>query len=196
MKVTICATVLSAWCREDRGDLPCYSSSQDSSASRRGSHQCRCRTHTGSRCRPIPLHTGGRIFSQIASEQAFTVSTEKEQLKSSKAVIKASHPTLDCAVLVDDAFGVGVARVGQAVPTGPLRLTAPPLVPNIASPTGSTPERALTARQKHTRVREKGERQVDGSAQVLPHSRGCSCRQSSPRILHRWFHTHRCLHTP
>lgn len=92
MKAIICATVLSAWCRDDRGDSPCYSSSQDSSASHRGIHQCRCRTHTGSRCRPIPLHTGGRIYSQITSELAFTVSTKKEQLKSSKAVIKNFTP--------------------------------------------------------------------------------------------------------
>lgn len=104
------------------------------------------------------------------------------------------HPTLDRAVPVDDAFSVGVAGVGEAVPTGPLRLTAPPLIPNIAALTGSTPERALGA-QEHTRFRERTPVMLLHTPRAA-HSRGCSCRQSSPRIRRRRFYTRQRLGTP
>lgn len=62
---------------------------------------------------------------------------------------------------MDDAFGVGVAGVGKAVPTGPLWLTAAPLVPNIAGLAGPTPEGALAA-PAETHPSQRGGRATGG----------------------------------
>lgn len=92
-----------------KGDSPCCSSSQGSSTSRQGIRQCQCRAHTGSRCRPIPLRTGRRLCRQITFKKKtrFVAMVGSKQTKTTYI-----HPTLDRAVSVDDAFGVGVAGVG------------------------------------------------------------------------------------
>lgn len=64
------------------------------------------------------------------------------------------HLTLDLALPMDDALSAGVTGVGLAIPTGSLWLTATSLIPNVASLTWTTPERALmTHREKRAIIR-------------------------------------------
>lgn len=88
-------------------------------------------------------------MTQLNTIKSFTPTCGGQRVKLPNFTLRTVdyfiHLTLDFTLSMDDALSAGVAGVGLAIPTGPLRLTAMSLIPNVASLTGTTSEWALMA---------------------------------------------------